>query len=289
MTRGPAIWPDDRRLDAEVRERLDERVRGALVGAADALRDGGRGRQHRAVGQHVGPLGARRVEERRLLVGLPFRVEQQRRRLRESFGDDVRIVVDDVDGRLVRGREETMVLLAGSNVRTIGALERAAGGAVRAPHHVTGSAQEGAVRGAREQEATGEKRRQADEEGARAAQERLEPAAEQVADEPALAGAERRHQAQERHAEPDAERREADERAAEEHQPADGDERRRGRVRGAAQEVAKPLLDLLADDARRRSRGRAARRGRGRARRARARSARGADAPLGCATSSSAS
>ena len=48
--------------------------------------------------------------------------------------------------------------------------------------------------------------------------------------------------------EPDAERREADERAAEEHQPADGDERRRSRVRGAAQEVAEPLLDLLADD-----------------------------------------
>ena len=57
-----------------------------------------------------------------------------------------------------------------------------------------------------------------------------------------------RHQPQERDGEPDAERREADERAAEEHQPADGDERRRGRVRGAAQEVAEPLLDLLADD-----------------------------------------
>ena len=103
---------------------------------------------------------------------------------------DVRIVVDDVDGRLVRGREETMVLLR-CDLQAGRALERAAGGAVRAAHRVTGPAQERAVRGAREQEAAGEKRRQADEQRAGAAQERLDPAAEQVADEAAVVGAER--------------------------------------------------------------------------------------------------
>ena len=204
--------------------------------------------QHGAVGQHVRPFGARCVEERRLLVGHPFRIEQERRRLREALGDDVRIVVDDVDRRLVHRREVTMVLLC-RELFAHRTLERAARGVVGAPHHVTGAPEDGAVRGAREQQPAGQQRRHADEQRARVAEQCGEPAAELISDKAAVAGAERRHQSDEGDAETDSERREADERAAEEHQPADTDERHRGRVRGASEKVAQTRLDLLADDA----------------------------------------
>ena len=175
----------DRCRDTEVRERLDERVSGALVSAADALRDRRRRVQHGAIGQHVRPFGARCVEERRLLVGLPFRVEQERRRFGEAFGDDVRIVVDDVDRRLVHRREVAMVLLC-RELFAQRTLERPARSGMRAPHHVTGATEDGAVRGAREQQPAGQERRHADERRARVAEQCGEPAAELISDKAAV-------------------------------------------------------------------------------------------------------
>ena len=93
---------DDRRLDAEVRERGHERVGRPLVGPLRAGRRGRRVFEDGAVGQHVLALGARGVEERRSAPRSPSSgVDEQRRRLGQALGDDVGVVVHDVDRRLV--------------------------------------------------------------------------------------------------------------------------------------------------------------------------------------------
>ncbi len=111
------------------------------------------------------------------------------------------------------------------------------------------AAEDGAVRRAREQQPAGEQRGQADEQRAGRAEQLREAAAEHPPDEAAVLRAERHHQARQRDGEARAEGVDVQERAAEEHQPADDDERGRGRVGRRAEQVAQARLDLLADHA----------------------------------------
>ena len=238
---------DDRRLDAEVRERGHERLGRALVGALRAVAGGRRDLEHGAVGQHVLPLRARDVEERGLLLGLVVRLDEQRRRLGQPFGDDVRIVVDDVDRRLVVRADSGD--RPGDRPRYGSVTATAARGLAGAPDGVVRAAEHGAVRGAREQEPAGEQHGQAEQSGAGAAEQHRDPAAEHVADGAAVLAAERHHQPDERDGEPGAKGLHVEERAAEEHQPTDDDERERRDVRGRPDQVAQPTFDLLADDA----------------------------------------
>ena len=71
MTRGPDTWPIDGRLDPEVRERLNERLRRALGRLRGLAACSARAPQERPVGQPVVP-GRRRSVEEPLLEGAAF-------------------------------------------------------------------------------------------------------------------------------------------------------------------------------------------------------------------------
>ncbi len=87
----------DRRVDAEVRQRLDERLGDPAVSFCRPPR-GGRAAQDRAIRERVVAVGLERVlEDRRDRdLGLLLGVHEQGRRV----ADDVGVVVDDVDRRL---------------------------------------------------------------------------------------------------------------------------------------------------------------------------------------------
>ena len=117
-------------------------------------------------------------------------VDEQRRRLGQALGDDVGVVVDDVDRRLVlreRGAAAPERVLALSGRSAAARRARADG--------VMGAAQQRAVRGAREQEPAGEQRGQAEQERAGAAEQLRDPAAERRSPTtPPWSRAERDHQ-----------------------------------------------------------------------------------------------
>ena len=157
--------------------------------------------------------------------------------------DHVRVVVDDVHGRLGRRGEHRARL--GLDPLT---LEPLPGSTPRSAELVPGVAEQRPRRGAGEDERAGEQGGEADEERACATEEGCDRPTEGVADEAAVARPEHRHQADERHREPDPEGSHVDERASAEHQAADRDEDHGNRVRSAAEQVAQARLHLLADD-----------------------------------------
>ena len=111
-----------------------------------------------------------------------------------------------------------------------------------------GAAEHGAVRGTGEHEPAREQRGQTEQDGAGAAEQLRNTAAERVPDGAAVLAAERDHQPDRRDQQPGAERLHVEESAAEEHQGADDHEREGRHVGGRPDHVAEARFDLLADD-----------------------------------------
>jgi hypothetical protein len=93
--------------------------------------------------------------------------------------------VDDVDRGLVR--ERAVVVLRGDLADGVRPFERAAGGAVHPADSVAGASEQRPVGRARKEQAAREQRGQPEERGACAAQQHRDAAAEQPADEAAVA------------------------------------------------------------------------------------------------------
>ena len=191
-------------------------------------------------------MGGRHLEERRLLLRRLL-ADEERRRLGQALRDDVGIVVHDVHRRLVHERRRRPRERTGDRA-ALASWAVSPRGAVRSAYCMARAAKQGAVRGAREQEHAGQQGRQADEKRSGIAEEPRDPAAEELAREPALARAERDHQPEAGDGEPGAEGVHVEEPTAEEHQPADDDEGERHRVGRRADGVAQPGVDLLAHD-----------------------------------------
>ena len=229
--------PDERRVDAEVLERLHERV-------ADAVGDGGirlpvrlRPVQDVSLREDVlgvlGDLGD--VEERRRILLEVIGLDEQRLRL---GADDVRELVHRVERRLGPRRARRRRRRRHGLHRT--ALRRGA-------HRVTGAPDERAGRRTREEQAADDEREDPEDRRARAKQ-CAEAAAEDPAEEPAMRSAERRQDAESQEGEPDAEGPEVDQLAARHHECADGDESERHEIRGRAHQAVDAVGERAADD-----------------------------------------
>ena len=237
---------DDRRLDPEVGERVHEHLGGPRVRLRRVAGHRRRELEHLPVREDVLRRRAVGVEHRLLPALLRRVVGRERRWLehRRSLGrDHIRVVVDDVHGRLGRRGEHR----AGLRLDPL-ALEPIPGSSPRSAELVPGEAEQCPRRGAGEDEGAGKQGCEADEERAGATEEGCDRPTEGVSDEAAVARPEHRHQADERDREPDSERSDIDERASAEHQAADRDEDHGNRVRSAAEQVAQARLHLLADD-----------------------------------------
>ena len=179
MTRGPAIWPTIVASTPKCASVWHERVGGALVGALRA-----RGRRRRDL-EHARGRAARTPPPRAATsksAGCSSvsssGSDEERRRLGQALGDDVGVVVDDVDRRLVRARARAAARRPASPARP------------RAPARAT--ARRTAWRGAAERRRRARRRRAGGRpraarsgrasDGAGAAEQRRDAAAEGVAD-----------------------------------------------------------------------------------------------------------
>jgi len=234
---------DDRRLHAEMRERLHQRRRGALRHVGRELVRGGCAPQDVPVWQLVllVTLDPADVEQRRLVGTLRRpRFDEQRRRL--VLADDVRIVVHCVHRRLARRSDGDYRRGPGRRLRR----ERASCTAVSALHGMTRAADECARRRAREQQRPDYECEDADDQRARGADEQPEELLEAAADRAAVRRAERCQEPECRHDQPGPEGAHVDEGAPGDHQRADGDEGDRCDVGGRSDRARESVGDHAA-------------------------------------------
>ena len=276
---GPGDRADDRRLDAEVGERLHEHerrplahVRGVAAGRRARL-------QERAIGKAVLRSSGRGVEvERRVLPGrrlLGIGSKQRRwpgrqRAVRDDVGERLEAVHRR---RLAHRRLERGSVRVRLRVRPVGpldALDRTARGRAGLADRVTRAPQERSCRRARDEQHAGEDERCPDDQRAGPADDAREATAQRAAESAAVLLAERDHEPDEADGEPGAERPEVDERAADEHQPTDPEQRRGNERRGGAERSRRASRTPASRPGRRPSRARAPSRGSARPRRGRA-------------------
>jgi hypothetical protein len=169
---------------------------------------------------------------------LAVEVVDERRRL----ADHVRVVVQDVDGRLVR-LERRLRRPHGDRGR------RARPASRSASNGAAGPSEERSGRRTGEQQPSDHQGGDADDRRAGCAEERADDPFEPAADEPAVLGAEREQEAQREDDETGAERPDVHELAARDHQQAEHDERSGRDVRGRADRAAQTVLDRAPDDA----------------------------------------
>ena len=236
--------PDDRRVDSEVRERLDEQPRGAL---ADIRRvaPGRRARPQQRHGRAAGSPRRSRARRRRAAPVLPRRHVVGLGRAASGGGsaesgpgrDHVGVCLIPSPARPSsrrsrarpatrrRGRRRRRSSRPTRGSRASGARRCPPGGrAARAPR--TAPAEAPVTRSA-----PAMNERHADDQRAGLADHVSEAAAERAADGASFVIAERDHEARRRRREPGAERAQVDELAADEHQPADAEEHERERRR----------------------------------------------------------
>ncbi len=193
-------------------------------------------------------MAGQRVEEARL-VGLRLRDERVlglvgEERRRAGLGDDVGVVVLDVDRRLDGVEHRRQRRSDGDGLGTGGEPARVP---VRAADGVPRAAEERAERRAGEQEQADDEGRHADDRRAGRTEQRGEEPVE-LASDPAAVRAEREHQPEGADREAGAERAHVDERAAGDHQGADHHERDREHVAGVADDRRDRVRDRTADD-----------------------------------------
>ena len=240
MTRGPTICPPTERLDAEVCERLDERVRHL----AARLRGCGAGRAGLPEDVPVGKLVVLdrrgRVEEALLLgrlLGLRLGERDQRRGLR--LADHVRELCGGVYERDRSGIGRRDQLRRVLDCAAHRAVEGAAGRGRSAPDDRSG-------RGAGEQEDAREDGQDADQCGSGTTECEPDEVAERAPDVAALAP-EREQETEAEDEQSRAERTHIDQAAATDHQPADDHEHDGEHVRRAADQRLERVTDPPAD------------------------------------------